>query len=142
MTKNQIKLSIVLLILNLIAFQCHKDTIQNSEINICDENPICTKIFKSIVVTLKDKSQQPTSIDLLEIKDQTKVIRSFQNITSSTVFAIVDDSMLGKEIPKGQNKTLTVVGAQKGIIRFSVTYEISADCCHINYDSGPLDINF
>jgi hypothetical protein len=137
--KNKIGLIIFIIILNLGAIQCHKDAITSIP---CDGTTNCTKELRSIEVMLKDRSAQATSIDLLEIKDGNTVIRSFKNITSQTVFSIIDDIMLDKEIPKGENKTINAIGTQKGNTRFNVTYQISADCCHISYVSGPLDIIF
>jgi hypothetical protein len=141
MKMNKLISNIVLIIgIFTMGFQCHKEEDNSSK--QCNTFVACTKELRSVEITLQDLSMQPQTVDILEVKKGNTVIRKFDNISGQLVFNIVDDLMLGKELPKGASYDIELIGTQKGNKRFTRNYKISTDCCHVMYESGDLIIQF
>lgn len=108
------------------------------------KNAICTAMFASITVQLKDT----TNLNLSGVTTQTLLVSSGQAIHNQTEpdsfpegsFTVVDDSDL-KELGFNANQKVELKISKDGNLIKTVPYTITTDCCHVNKTDGPLEVS-
>ena len=128
-----------------LAMACVKKT--DVEKHPCDQPVMCTEIFMTVSVQLKDKNGAPVRLDsfrvtrLPEGKNITpeysgQQLDSYRNYGSYPVATDSDDSRFPKFTPtrvlfEGFIDEREVVSAE---------YVVKFDCCHVEWVSGERDI--
>ena len=115
------------------------------EKNDCSE-VICTMEFRSISVSLKDKSEMPVSLDRFKVtatetgKDMTRDVNdlNWELIRQTGNYPIFGDEF-SKEY---QNKEVEILF--EGFIGndriANLTFLVGADCCHVQLIDGQLEV--
>ncbi|WP_405400344.1 hypothetical protein [Maribacter sp. Asnod2-G09] len=134
---------IILAFLSLFLVACNDN--DDAEQQDCSE-AICTLNFVTITVSVKDASGEPVSLDSYEIIDNEtgKNLAAdfngdeYQYLKEQGFYPILSDA----NRVQYQNSTATLTF--KGIIDnkevINETYEVTADCCHVNLISGNTEI--
>lgn len=128
--------TVALLFFVLVFTNCNKKTTQQT--NVC-EGVACTAMFAMINVDLKDSTGSPYTADTTYTirTDNNDTISVSTTITAGT-YTILDDGYVSKM----QNKqyTFRFIAVKNGKNMVDELYTISADCCHINKQSGKSTI--
>lgn len=124
------RIFIFALALPLLSMQCKKNN-QND----CS-NAICTEIFASVNVAVQDKDGNHINLqDYYTINVATgDTLRHNANGWPEGSYTVVDDSYVNKMY--NRKLQFRFLGVQGNTIVVDEIYTISADCCHINKESG------
>ncbi|MBQ4821504.1 hypothetical protein [Aquimarina sp. MMG016] len=138
---NSRKLFIVVLsiLFTLIQISCNDDD-SNSD---C-ENAICTLVLIRFSVSITDQNQNPVALDSFEVidtengNDLTIILTPDQllNAQQSGKYPLIQDGTLGVN----QERQIQFNGFLNNQEVISSNYTVSTDCCHVNVDSGNLEI--
>lgn len=122
------------LALLLLAASC-----QTTKKAACAPDVMCTMIFKSVTVHVLDGSGRPMLLDdAYTINVNTGETIKLEGTSTAGYYTVLDDSYQKKL----QNKTaqFQFIGKKNGVRIVEETYRISADCCHIDKQSGKDEI--
>lgn len=117
-------------------------------VTACDDNPrcgagVCTDLFASIVVTIKDQSGQKLWLDSSKTyRNDGLLLHSTKapnpSYYSDTTNTIINDNATSDVTYEGTE--VTYVGWLGGEEIVSTDFVIGHDCCHIKKVSGPEEI--
>ena len=102
----------------------------------CARDIICTEIFASVMVTVKDTNGNPVVLDeYYTIREKTgeKISRP-GSIPENGMYVVVDDNFIG-ELKKSY-EGFRFIGKKNGVEVVNEIYEVQGDCCHVNKRSG------
>ena len=105
----------------------------------CD-GVMCTAMFAMITVHIVDTDNQPVALDsayTLRTETGEKIIHNVNTIPENT-YTVLDDGYQ-KNLAQS-SATFRFVGFKNGKEIVNEPYTISADCCHINKQSGSSTI--
>lgn len=126
------KAVIVVLALPFLAMQCKNK-------NNCDR-AICTEVLMSVSVNVTDKNGN--NIDLQDHYTinvaNGDTIRNNNGPWPEGAYVVLDDSYVNKMY--NSRLQFRFVGIKNNIVVVDEAYTISADCCHINKESGKETI--
>lgn len=126
-----------ILLVGLIVFtsSCEKDL--NRECS-----GICTEEFRTITAEITDAEANPVLLDSLSIIDITNDLELDLSLLDSQFengfYTIFNDNFVSEY--RNQEISLHFRGFQEGELIVTETYKVGADCCHVYYISGPLEI--
>lgn len=117
---------------------CQDNEDANSE--TCSEEVFCTLEFRSIVVTIKDKDEQPVQLDSYKVirLDENKEIAvdpNYGNSHTGTYVIATDGTFTVNETIE-----LQFIGFVNNQEVVRENYTVNEGCCHISLVSGDVDI--
>ncbi len=132
---------VLFLIIATILASCNNN---DDDSNSGCENTVCTEEFRTIIVTIKDQSQNSVVLDSFKViniengDDMTVLLSSseLEMAQQSGQYPLLNDSSL--EI--NQERKVQFKGFINNQEVINSTYTVSTNCCHINLVSGVLDL--
>lgn len=116
------------------ASSCNKN---NSKKSDC-EDVACTMMFAMINLNVTDSAGQPVKLDeAYTIREATTEVLKYDRAYDGA-YPVLDDGYLSKL--KNDRAKFVFTGKLNGAEVVKETFEISADCCHINKVSGPAEV--
>ncbi len=108
----------------------------------CEEDLICTTVFKTITVTISDDSGSPALLDSIRVQNlDTSVIYSFKDSDLSPeagTYVLLTDGQISETKASGNN--FQFLGYLKGAEVVNQNYKIGHNCCHIELLTGNTEI--
>jgi hypothetical protein len=106
----------------------------------CPPNVMCTMMFKSISVQVKDANGHAVLLDeAYTVQTKTKeTIRPAHHGKADGYYVVLDDSYQKKL--QNMNASFRFIGIKDGKEVISQVFRIGADCCHISKIEGPEEI--
>lgn len=100
----------------------------------------CTMMFAMITVEVKDNSGNPVILDEYHTVRESsgQHIMSQSHVPDSGTYTILDDNYVSTL--KNKQEKFRFIGKKNGVEVINEPYTISADCCHVNKDSGKSEI--
>ncbi|MDG2281283.1 MAG: hypothetical protein P8L42_11710 [Flavicella sp.] len=130
---------IILLLTTILTTACSDSKTEdiNSDCNLIDI--VCTEEFRTITLEIVDSQDTPVILDNFKItrEDTGEIIELDQN-HSQNFYPIINDNYQNKIVHK--EIILKFSGSINNIEVVSTSFVVSADCCHIDLDSGPTKI--
>lgn len=130
---------IILLFTTILTTACSDSKTEdiNSDCNLIDI--VCTEEFRTITLEIVDSQDTPVILDNFKItrEDTGEIIELDQN-HSQNFYPIINDNYQNKIVHK--EIILKFSGSINNIEVVSTSFVVSADCCHIDLDSGPTKI--
>jgi len=101
---------------------------------------ICTEEFRSITVEITDTQRNPVILDSTNITDITndRHLDLNSEVFEDGFYTIFNDNFISEY--KNKELSLLFRGFQDEELIVEETYKVGADCCHVYYISGPLEI--
>ncbi len=117
----------------LLSFSCGKE-----ESREC--SGICTEEFRSITVEITDTERNPVVLDSTSITDITndRQLDLNSEVFEDGFYTIFNDNFVSEY--KNKELSLLFRGFQDEELIVEETYKVGADCCHVYYISGSLEI--
>nr|WP_299346710.1 hypothetical protein [Allomuricauda sp.] len=142
---NKLFLIAISLLLSLWQTSCNADDDANDEINAQCAETICTAIFIRINVSVTDQNQNPVALDSFTVTDldsgDDMTIRlsdsEFTNAQETGLYPLTQDGILDLN----QVRQIQFKGFINNQEVVSGDYTVSTDCCHVDLDSGDLELN-
>lgn len=134
---------IIVAFLSIFLVACNDN--DDAEQQDCSE-AICTLNFVTITVSVKDASGEPVSLDNYEIIDNETGENlaadfngdEYQYLKEQGFYPILSDA--NRIQYQNSTATLTFKGVIDNKEVINETYEVAADCCHVNLISGNTEI--
>jgi hypothetical protein len=111
----------------------------------CPEMNMCTEIYKSIGLTIKDKDGKPYPLDTfvttkLSTGEIVPISSVFNNdrILQTGVYPVFEDGNMPLTNREGQEFEFT--GSRDGKVVIRKTFTIGHDCCHIELRKGETSV--
>ncbi len=102
------------------------------------ENVACTMMFAMINLNVTDSAGQPVKLDeAYTVREGTTEVLTYDRAHDGA-YTVLDDGYLPKL--KNDKAKFIFTGKKDGAEVVKETFEISADCCHINKLSGPATV--
>lgn len=100
------------------------------------ENVACTMMFAMVTVEVKDQQGNKVVLDEYHtIREKTgDQITSQSHVPDSGTYTILDDGFVSTL--KNKSEQFRFIGKKNGVEVVNEQYVISADCCHVNKQSG------
>ncbi len=135
MKKITLILSVLVAAFLLQAHSCHKDDYPS----VCG-NPVCTEIFKAVMVQVKDANGNPVKLDdYYTVRLSTEERVSGPGSTPENgMYVVVDDNFISILMDKTEG--FKFVGIKNGVEVVNEIYQVTGDCCHVNKDSGKDEV--
>jgi hypothetical protein len=107
--------------------------------NGCPEDVICTEMFAMVMVQISDINGTPARLDKVEtIRKSTGEKINIEQQPMEGQYVVLDDSYVRKL--QKQKDDFIFRGYKNNEMVVEETYTISADCCHINKESGAGEL--
>lgn len=116
--------------------KCSKDKKQSSN---CD-GVMCTAMFAMVNITVTDSVGNTVKLDdayTLRLSNNS-TIRTANNSTPDGSYTVLDDSYQKQLV--NATDSFRFIGIKNGKQVVKETFVISADCCHINKQSGKTEV--
>ncbi len=100
----------------------------------------CTMMFAMITVEVKDNNGNAVVLDehyTIRESNGAKITPDSQMPNSGT-YTVLDDSFVSTL--KNRQEKFRFIGKKNGVEVINEPYTISADCCHVNKESGKSEI--
>jgi hypothetical protein len=126
-------LSVVVTAFLLQAHSCHKD--HDTYPSVCG-NPVCTEIFKAVMVQVKDTAGKPIQLDdyyTTRLSTDERVSGPGSH-PENGMYIVVDDNFISTLMDKTEG--FRFVGIKNGVEVVNETYQVRGDCCHVNKETG------
>lgn len=136
MKKITLFLSVIITAFLLQAHSCHKDDYSH----VCGGDIVCTEIFKSVMVEVKDANGNPVTLDdyyTIRLKNDERVSGP-GSTPENGHYIVVDDNIISTLMDKTEG--FKFVGIKNGIEVLNEIYQVTGDCCHVNKDSGKDEV--
>lgn len=138
MKKITLILSVLVATFLLQAHSCRKDK-HNDYPSVCG-NPVCTEIFKAVMVTIKDTNGNAVQLD------EYHTVRLYNDETVSGpgshpengMYIVVDDNFIGQLMDKTEG--FRFIGTKNGVEVVNEVYQVRGDCCHVNKETGKDEV--
>jgi hypothetical protein len=137
MKKASLILSVLIAAFLLQAHSCHKD--KRDYPSVCG-NPVCTEIFKAVMVTVKDSNGDPVKLDesyTIRLYNDEIISGPGGNPDQGT-YVVVDDNFISSLMNKTEG--FRFIGKKNGVTVVDEVYQVTGDCCHVNKDTGKDEV--
>ncbi len=100
----------------------------------------CTMMFSMVTVQVKDNAGNPVILDEHHTVRESngQHIMTEAHVPDSGTYTILDDNYVSTL--KNKQEKFRFIGKKNGVEVINEPYTISADCCHVNKDSGKSEI--
>ena len=100
----------------------------------------CTMMFAMITVEVKDINGNPVILDEYYTTRESNgdKITTQSQMPDSGTYTVLDDNFVSTL--KNRSEKFRFIGKKNGAEVINESYTISADCCHVNKDSGKGEI--
>jgi hypothetical protein len=133
MKKTSIYLLILVAVSPFFIYTSCKD--QNHHAKKECEDVMCTMMFAMVTVEIKDNAGANVALDeayTIRISTDEKILHD--NSTNPGFYTVLDDGYQ-KQLQNRSDK-FQFIGMKNGVKVVDETYTISADCCHVNRETG------
>lgn len=108
-----------------------------------NQEQVCTEIFLSETVLVKDGSNNPVQLDssYTKIISNSNILRPFTGNSDLTpgTYVLVSDAQLN-QIPENKNTDVKFIGYKGGQIIVDEPFTVTQDGCHVDLVSGKTNI--
>lgn len=134
--KNLLAASLILL------FTAFLNSCKVKDASECDiEGVICTEVFTTKYVSVKDPSGTPIALDSIVVKvSASEEVLFSENpvLNDDGLFKLISDTEFDKITKEGTD--VTFFGYIEGVSIVTENLRVGHDCCHVVYISGVQDI--
>lgn len=137
MKKVTLILSVVVTAFLLQAHSCHKH--DRSYSSVCG-NPVCTEVFKAVMVTVKDTNGNPVELDevyTIRLYNDERISGPGGNPENGT-YVVIDDNFIATLMDRTEG--FRFIGKKNGVELVNEVYQVTGDCCHVNKDTGKDEV--
>lgn len=130
---------IPLLISALLLSKCSGNDNDKSQDKSC-EGIMCTQEFRTLTVTVKDSAGEAVMLDSYTVTDlkADEQLSFEQSASDPGSYVLYSDKYANDH--QNTERSLVFEGMKDGAVVVSETYEVAADCCHIQLLEGDLSL--
>lgn len=104
---------------------------------------VCTEIFISVTVTVKDQANNPVKLDssYTKVLSNDKILRPFTGNMDMYpgTYVLISDGQLN-QIPENKNTNVKFIGFKGGQKVVDEPFTVTQDGCHVDLVSGKTNI--